>query len=77
MTGEQAEFAMSSLRLQVAPLDAAACDLGMMRPAMRLTGLSLVDGACRAPGGWRGLSRLTADRAWEALDLGARVEAIR
>ena len=78
MPREQVELALASLGLRVVPLsEAAAYEVGMMRPATRAKGLSLGDRACLALGLETGLPVLTADRAWVELDLGAGVEAIR
>ncbi|MCK6507904.1 type II toxin-antitoxin system VapC family toxin [Myxococcota bacterium] len=78
MPREQVELALTSLGLRVVPLsEAAAYEVGMMRPATRAKGLSLGDRACLALGLEARLPVLTADRAWVELDLGAVVEAIR
>lgn len=74
----QIELALSSLGLRVVPLDeAAACEVGMLRPATRKSGLSLGDRACLALGVASGLPVLTADRAWSQVEVGAVIEVIR
>lgn len=50
---------------------------GMLRPATRSRGLSLGDRACLALAYTRGLPVLTADHAWEGLDVEVEVRVIR
>ncbi len=48
-----------------------------LRPATRALGLSLGDRACLALARRLGQPVLTADRAWEALDVGLTIHVIR
>lgn len=50
---------------------------GVLRPSTRQSGLSLGDRACLALGSRLGLTVLTADRAWERLDVGPPVRLAR
>ena len=49
---------------------------GMLRPASKESGLSLGDRACVALGNLSGLPVLTADLAWNDLDLDSAVEIV-
>lgn len=69
---------MRDLRALVTAFDRdLAVETGLMRRATRDRGLSLGDRACLALARREGLSILTADRAWAALDVGVEVELIR
>ncbi len=50
---------------------------GELRAATRATGLSLGDRACLALAACHGLTAVTADRAWGALDIGIGIELLR
>ncbi len=50
---------------------------GELRAATRDRGLSLGDRACLALAVERGAKALTADRAWDALDVGVPIDVIR
>lgn len=69
---------LARLALEVVEFDTAqALACGLLRTATRNAGLSLGDRACLALGRLRGLPVVTADRAWEGLGLGVRVELLR
>lgn len=62
----------------VVPFDEEqARDAADLHPRTRAVGLSLGDRACLALGRTRGLPVLTADRAWEAADVGIEIRMIR
>lgn len=48
-----------------------------LRPATRKAGLSLGDRACLALAGSRNIVALTADRAWQTIDLPVEVQLVR
>jgi ribonuclease VapC len=50
---------------------------GRMRAATRHRGLSLGDRACLALARALGATAMTADRAWEGLDVGVAIEVVR
>jgi ribonuclease VapC len=54
-----------------------AVDTGLLRAVTRSAGLSLGDRACLALARRLGLPVLTADRAWQTVQLGVQVEVIR
>lgn len=54
-----------------------ALDAGRMRSATRHRGLSLGDRACLALARSLGATAMTADRAWEGLDVGVAIEVVR
>ncbi len=67
-----------SLEVETVPLDKElALDAGALRETTRSHGLSLGDRACLALASREGLPVLTADRAWESLDIGVEVRLIR
>lgn len=75
---DEAVDALAGLGLQVPSFDQNLAYLaGSLRPATRSRGLSLGDRACLALGLREGLPVLTADRHWEGLVAGLRVEFIR
>ncbi len=78
LTGDEVREAADSLDIPVIPFDAeAALVSGLMRAATRHKGLSLGDRACLAQGRISGEPVLTADRAWNGLDLGVEIRLIR
>lgn len=54
-----------------------AYETGLLRPSTRSRGLSMGDRACIALGSRLGLPVLTADRAWEGLDVEAEIRLVR
>lgn len=54
-----------------------AVEAAKLLPHTDLLGLSLGDRACLALAGLRRIPALTADRAWQAADLGIEVQLIR
>ena len=79
--GTPAESAWSwlvDLDLEVIDFDAAQARVaGDLRSLTRARGLSLGDRACLALARVRGLSAMTADRAWSGLEVGIAVRTIR
>lgn len=70
--------ALAALPLEVAPFDEGlAYVAGLLRPATRARGLSMGDRACLALALASGLPVVTADRAWQRLDLGIEVRTLR
>ena len=77
MTEADIREAVEPLGIKLADFDASgAFSAGLLRPASRSAGLSLGDRACIALGRQRGLPVLTADIAWNSLDLGTEVEIV-
>ncbi len=78
ITDELLERGVLGVLLQIVPFDedaaAAAADL---RPRTRALGLSLGDRACLALAQRLDLPALTADRAWQTLDVGIQVRLAR
>lgn len=54
-----------------------AFDAGLLRAATRSSGLSLGDRACLALARRLGLPAMTADRAWQSVQVGVQIEVIR
>lgn len=78
MPEEAIRTALSELSLEVRPLDEEqAVRAGMLRPAMRVLGLSLGDRCCLALGAALDLPVLTTDRRWGELDSGPEVRRMR
>ena len=50
---------------------------GLLRSATRGIGASFADRACLALAVARGATAVTADRAWQRLDIGIKIELIR
>jgi ribonuclease VapC len=77
--GEAAIRALvDSLRLRVVHFDAElAYRAGLLRSLTKQLGLSLGDRACLALAHHLGLPALTADRAWQGLQLGVTIQVIR
>ncbi|MGB0679940.1 MAG: type II toxin-antitoxin system VapC family toxin [Polyangiales bacterium] len=70
--------ALSTLPLQVHPVDAQICALAIdLRERSRALGLSLGDRLCLATGLACGARILTADRAWQRLQLAVPIDIIR
>ena len=64
--------------IDIVPFDARHALLsGRYRPATRSLGLGLGDRACLAAASLQQCPALTADRAWEALDIGVEIVCIR
>ena len=64
--------------IDIVPFDARHALLsGRYRPATRSLGLGLGDRACLATANLQQCPALTADRAWEALDIGVEIVRIR
>lgn len=77
---EEAQAALAAWDLEVAVFDApAARATAALRPLTRALGLSFGDRACLALAQTRGMTALTADRAWARLGpgLGVAVDSIR
>jgi len=69
---------IEALELTVAPFDGRlAIEAGLLRASTRSAGLSLGDRACLALARSLGATAVTTDRAWEALDIGVRIEFVR
>ncbi len=87
VVGKLAEAGMPefAVRTAIDDLDLEAVDFGLelayqaglLRPQTRSFGLSLGDRACLALAQKRGVPVLTADRTWERLAIGARIQVIR
>jgi len=64
--------------IEVIPfLEAHAAVAGELRASTQKRGLSLADRACLVTAMFRDGQALTADRAWEGLDLGIEIRLIR
>jgi ribonuclease VapC len=57
--------------------DGLAVDAGLLRAATRNAGLSLGDRACLALALRLGLPAMTADRAWQSVQVGVQIELVR
>ena len=69
---------LSDLELTVIPFDRAMAErAGALREPTRANGLSLGDRACLATAEACGRSVLTADRAWQAVDVGVVIAQLR
>lgn len=69
---------MSKMRLIVVPFDRVQSETAAkLRAATRNAGLSLGDRACLALAQIKTMPVLTADRAWQSLDLDLPIELIR
>jgi len=78
MTAPDIRAALDGLGLSVVPFDAdLAYAAGLLRPATKAAGLSLGDRACLALAARLGLPALTADAAWQRVDVGVDVRPIR
>jgi len=78
MAEEAIREAVQGLPMEVMTFDREqAYQAGLLRPFTRGVGLSLGDRACLALARGLGLPALTADRRWEALEVGVVVQVIR
>ena len=69
---------LSDLELTVIPFDRAMAErAGALREPTRANGLSLGDRACLATAEACGRSVLTADRAWQTVDVGVVIAQLR
>ncbi len=69
---------VNSLNVEIIPLTREQAELaGVMRQPTRHLGLSLGDRACLALAKTMGGRAITADRPWQALELGIAIECIR
>ena len=76
----EAEVALvlDEIGIEILPFDHQCALLsGRYRPATRSLGLGLGDRACLTTANLQQCPALTADRAWEALDIGVEVVCIR
>ena len=73
----EARRTAESLAIETVPLDEElALDAGALRETTRSHGLSLGDRACLALAGRMALPVLTADQAWQDLDIGVEIRLI-
>jgi ribonuclease VapC len=78
MLEEAIHESLDSLELDIVEFDTEfAYQAGLLRPLTKSAGLSLGDRACLALAQNLNLPALTADRAWDGLSLGIRVQVIR
>ena len=78
MTLEEANMALSGFPFEIVAFDAEQAYLAAsLRPATKSQGLSFGDRACLALGLKMGLPVLTAERKWEACDVGVTIVRIR
>ncbi|CAN5725740.1 PIN domain-containing protein [soil metagenome] len=78
MPEEEIREALESLALEVHGFGRElAYETGLLRPMAKSRGLSLGDRACIALGSRLELPILTADRAWEGLDMATEVRLVR
>jgi ribonuclease VapC len=74
----EAQMMLAELDIDVMPVDRAQAEIGgTLRSKTRGSGLSLGDRSCLALALCRSATAVTADRAWEALDVGVVVELVR
>ena len=78
MLEEAIHESLDLLELDIVEFDTAfAYQAALLRPLTKSAGLSLGDRACLALAQNLNLPALTADRAWDGLSLGIRVQVIR
>jgi PIN domain nuclease of toxin-antitoxin system len=78
MPEDKTKEILSALGLEVAPFtEEEAFQCGLLYPKTKPMGLSLGDRACLALAKVRGVRALTADRSWQALDIGVQIKLIR
>ena len=78
MPEEAIRDALQGLLLEVVSFDQhQAYEAGLLHPSTKALGVSLGDRACLSLARRLDLPALTADRAWEGLDVGAKVRVIR
>jgi ribonuclease VapC len=76
--GKRATALLASLAIEVVGFDKSHADsVGNLRSQTRHLGLSLGDRACIALAMTRGLSVMTADKAWSELELELDVQLLR
>ena len=69
---------IADLKIAVVPFDASqAMQTGKLRAATKRHGLSLGDRACLALAMSEGAVALTADRAWQQVDVGVKIKLLR
>ena len=74
----EARRTAESLAIETVPFDEElALDAGALRETTRSHGLSLGDRACLALARRMALPALTADQAWQELDIGVDIRLIR
>ncbi|SES12262.1 type II toxin-antitoxin system VapC family toxin [Sphingobium sp. YR768] len=74
----EAQMMLAELDIDIVPADRDQADVGgKLRPETRDIGLSLGDRSCLALALCRNATAVSADRAWEALDVGVVVELVR
>ncbi|MEZ0498126.1 type II toxin-antitoxin system VapC family toxin [Sphingomonas sp. IW22] len=74
----EAQMMLAELDIDVVPVDRAQAEIGgKLRPETRDGGLSLGDRSCLALALCNSATAVTADRAWETLDVGVVVELVR
>ncbi len=78
MRAPEVKARLEGLRLAVQEFDREqALDCGWLRERTRSLGLSLGDRACLQLASAMSATAVTADRAWEKLKIGVRVELLR
>lgn len=78
MPEEEVREALEGLALEVHGFgQELAYETGLLRPTTKPRGLSLGDRACIALGSRLELPILTADRAWEGIDVEAEIRLVR
>ena len=78
VSGEDARASLLGFGLEIRLFDTAmAVAAGLLRAAIRETGLSLGDRACMALSMREQVGIVTADRAWATFDLDVEIELIR
>jgi ribonuclease VapC len=78
MSAEASEYAVKGLVANSVAFDSdLAVAAGDLRRSTRSRGLSLADRACLALAVREGLPVLTADHAWEGLEIGIEIKLIR
>ena len=78
MLEEAIHESLDSLELDIVEFDTEfAYQAGLLCPLTKSAGLSLGDRACLALAQNLNLPALTADRAWDGLSLGIRIQVIR
>jgi len=78
MPDNEIRDSLALLGLETVPFDAQqAFQAGLLYPRLRSLGLSLGDRACLALALTTGATALTADRAWQAAEVGVPIRLIR
>ncbi len=74
----EAQMMLAEFDIDIVPADRDQADVGgKLHPETRDIGLSLGDRSCLALALCRNATAVSADRAWEALDVGVVVELVR